>query len=265
MLTLVLTLFCLTARAEEGFHSDAPPAALTSAWDSTFLLYFGTTGDIGVASAVVVAQRGDQVDLLTVGHAIEGGCDTKGCSDVRVFANPKIDWDDRNKVSLKPLTRVVTVVDRDPVNDLALIRVSLSGIFHPVRIADRCEQTRATAYAVGFPVIALRTSILNIESPEVLTKRWSTGHVITRATLRTDGQVVFTPGAVGRSVILTSVDGLPGNSGGPLVDETGAVLGLVDRASPDHEYRNRDKNENRQINAVATPCEVLSAFLARGR
>ena len=129
------------------------------------------------------------------------------------------------------------IVGRDPLTDLAVIKVDVSD-------ATVAQIGDSSALAVGDPVIA-------IGSPLGLAGTVTTGIVSAKnRPVRLQGGGSDTDAVI--DAIQTDAAVNPGNSGGPLVDATGAVVGInsairtlggdderVDRAGLRHSDRHR--------------------------
>lgn len=154
--------------------------------------------------------------LLTVAHAIAGA------------------EDDLAIVTLDGTSRAVSVLSFDPEADLALLE------------ADGVEGTPAefgAAAAGDLGTIVAVTGDLELRQID---------YRVARTTTASSGDI-YDQGEVLRSVLdLEAVVG-PGDSGAPLVDEGGAVVGLVFAKSTDREGA-----------AWALSVEEIEAFLATG-
>jgi serine protease Do len=100
-----------------------------------------------------------------------------------------------------------TVLSSDPGNDLALIQVkSQTTDFEPVRIANKATRLGEEVVALGYPLRGVLGDGLNV----------TTGTISALSGLGNDStQLQFTAAIQ------------PGNSGGALVDRTGALVGVV--------------------------------------
>lgn len=154
----------------------------------------GDTGDTG--SGVLIDGRGY---VLTNNHVISlAATDTSAILTV-VFNDGK-------------QTRVPgTIVGRDPETDLAVVKVAITGAT-VARLGD------SNKLAVGDPVIA-------IGSPLGLAGTVTTGIVSAKdRPVRLQGGESDTNAVI--DALQTDAAVNPGNSGGPLVDATGAVVGI---------------------------------------
>jgi S1-C subfamily serine protease len=99
-----------------------------------------------------------------------------------------------------------SIIASDPINDLALVRTTLSGQF--VALLRESPQLRKgeEVMAAGFPLHGLLASEVNVTS----------GTISALAGLGDDTRLAQTTAPV-----------QPGNSGGPLIDYSGRVVGVV--------------------------------------
>jgi S1-C subfamily serine protease len=126
-------------------------------------------------------------DLLTNNHVVEG------CSEVTVVNSDGTSFEGRTG-------------SRDARNDLALISVGPTRLASVARFRSNAIRTGEDVIAVGFPLSGLLATELNV----------SKGIVSAAAGLLND-----------TSQLQISAEVQPGNSGGPLLDSTGAVVGVV--------------------------------------
>jgi S1-C subfamily serine protease len=110
------------------------------------------------------------------------------------------------EVKTKDRTAKAVVVEVDQANDLALLKVTGSG-FHPLRLSKRTQADLGeSVFTIGFP---------NIETQGMAPKY-------------TDGKVSSQSGMMDDSTqYQISVPVQPGNSGGPLCDSSGEVVGII--------------------------------------
>ncbi|WP_328840880.1 S1C family serine protease [Nakamurella leprariae] len=154
------------------------------------------TGDVGGTGSGVVIDGGY---VLTNNHVVSSAATTAGAVLSVVF-------DDEEQ------TRVPgTIVGRDPLTDLAVVKVDVTG-------AVVAQLGDSASLAVGDPVIA-------IGSPLGLAGTVTTGVVsAVDRPVRLQGGGSDTDAVI--DAIQTDAAVNPGNSGGPLVDATGAVIGI---------------------------------------
>ena len=102
---------------------------------------------------------------------------------------------------------VLRVVSSDPRNDLALLQAPSTATFKEfARIRERSIRSGDSVVAIGFPFHGLLTSDFTV----------TTGIVSSLSGMRNDSRFLQISAAV-----------QPGNSGGPLFDTTGQVVGVV--------------------------------------
>src|SRR5207249_647393 len=102
---------------------------------------------------------------------------------------------------------VLRVVSSDANNDLALLQAPSTATFKEfARIRDRSIRSGDSVIAIGFPFHGLLTSDFTV----------TTGIVSSLSGLRNDSRFLQISAAV-----------QPGNSGGPLFDTTGQIVGVV--------------------------------------
>src|SRR3954463_3034919 len=102
---------------------------------------------------------------------------------------------------------VLRVVSSDANNDLALLRAPSTPMFKEfARIRDRSIRSGDSVVAIGFPFHGLLTSDFTV----------TTGIVSSLSGMRNDSRFLQISAPV-----------QPGNSGGPLFDTTGQIVGVV--------------------------------------
>jgi putative serine protease PepD len=146
---------------------------------------------ISTGSGFLIDTAGD---IVTNYHLIEGANRSNGVS---------VQFQDN-------VTRTAVVVDQDPNNDLALLKVNVAGVpqIHPLVLGD------STTVRVGDPTLA-------IGNPFGLDRTLTSG--IVSALQR---QIQAPNGFSIDNVIQTDAPINPGNSGGPLLDAGGRVIGI---------------------------------------
>ena len=155
------------------------------------------TGDVGETGSGVVIDRSGYI--LTNNHVISTAATDPSAQLTVVFNDGK-------------QSRVPgIIVGRDPLTDLAVLKADISG-------ATVAQLGDSAALAVGDPVIA-------IGSPLGLAGTVTTGIVSAKdRPVRLQGGGSDTDAVI--DAVQTDAAVNPGNSGGPLVDSSGAVVGI---------------------------------------
>ncbi|MBV9422293.1 MAG: trypsin-like peptidase domain-containing protein [Solirubrobacterales bacterium] len=178
------------------YQRDAPGVVFVKAQivqqiEDPFDLFPQQERSVSTGSGFLIDQRGD---ILTNYHVIEGASRTTGVS---------AQFEDN-------VTRQARVIGADPSNDLAVLRVDMSGVpsVRPLELGD------STTVEVGDPTLA-------IGNPFGLDRTLTSG--IVSALQR---QIQAPDGFSIDNVIQTDAPINPGNSGGPLLDAAGRVIGI---------------------------------------
>jgi S1-C subfamily serine protease len=252
------------AFAAEGFFTGDKPPAVRATWPSVYAFVCEGSRSVYIATAFLVqrtqdARRPKRADyfFITAGHAIAD------CKQPRRYLAEDINQErfesDGITVARRPerLERV-RLVHIDDAYDLAVVKAEGPAglpMGKPIAVDDRCEGAlHQEIYAIGFPGVAKRRS-LRLQREQ---KRWSKGDFVGygRADFR----------GVKSTYIASSVDSLPGSSGGPVVDRSGALVGVVAQgaAGEDNKFRyDVDPKDPRDWQTFLVPCTAVLRLLQR--
>ena len=182
--------------ANSIYQRDAPGvvfvrAKLLEPVSSPFDLFHARESDTSTGSGFLVDRRGD---ILTNYHVIDGAARSGGVT-------VEFEYD---------TIRDVTVVAVDPGDDLAVLRVNLHDVpqVRPLTLGD------STSVTVGDPTLA-------IGNPFGVDRTLTTGIVSAL-----QHQIQAADGTTIDNVIQTDQPVAAGNSGGPLLDGEGRVIGV---------------------------------------
>jgi hypothetical protein len=264
-----------------GFSSQANELSpnLMKAWDSTFLFTFSAFDRLGTATAFIVdikkAPTGYDVYFLTNYHVFENDCSPHGrCFSAAVRRG--IGWNSIKRDFIGQSQDVVLMdyievmkVSRNP--DLALLKARLGGEeskgktptelrLRPLPIRAQCRQMNGERiWIIGFPSTYLRDKPESmIAQPKLTYKRWSSGLALdVRLTASRYGET--------QNFLMTTADSLGGNSGGPVLDQLGRVVGVhsigVANQASGHAYEGNETPGAERFHSGAVPCFVIQEFL----
>ncbi|MET4386840.1 S1-C subfamily serine protease [Bradyrhizobium sp. F1.4.3] len=146
------------------------------------------------ASKPAKSKSGTGFVVSANGHIVTNNHVIDGCSDIKGNLTGEA-------------AMVLRVVSSDANNDLALLQAPSTTTFRDfARIRDRSIRSGDSVVAIGFPFHGLLTSDFTV----------TTGIVSSLSGLRNDSRFLQISAAV-----------QPGNSGGPLFDTTGQIVGVV--------------------------------------
>lgn len=258
---LLSTLAADPINAAEGFFSDKLPPAVRSVWPSVYAFVCEGRGGRYTASAFLVnkAARGPRADyyFITAGHAVED-CGQRRRYLAEDINQPRFESDGITLAARPQRLENIATVYVDDAYDIAVIKAaapSSASIGAAIPIDGRCDLAlRKQVYAVGFPGVGQRRSLrLSREM-----KRWSRGEYVGlgRAEFRGTDAIY----------IAATVDSLPGSSGGPVVDESGTLIGVIAKgaAAPDNGFRyDVDPKKSDDWQTFLVPCQAVKEILQR--
>jgi S1-C subfamily serine protease len=144
-----------------------------------------------------VSSSGTGFVISASGHIITNYHVIDGCTDIR------------GNLTGQPATEL-RVVSTDATNDLALLQGPTASFKDFVRIRDKAIRSGDSVIAIGYPFHGLLTSDFTV----------TTGIVSSLSGILNDTRYLQISAAV-----------QPGNSGGPLFDTNGLIVGVVSESS----------------------------------
>jgi S1-C subfamily serine protease len=245
----------------EGFHSDRMPPGVRTVWPSVFAFVCEGPASIYIATAFLVRRtaRGGIADnyFITAGHAIED-CKLPRRYLVEDLQQQRFESDGITLAASPQRLSGIEVVARDDAYDMALIKVATPAAVKlaiPIKVDGKCDAAlRQEIYAVGFPGVGKRRSLrLGRE-----VKRWSKGEYVGLGRADQNGVMA--------TYIASTVDSLPGNSGGPVVDAAGVLIGVVVKGASNAENGFRydvDPRKKDDWQSFLVPCQAVLRMMDR--
>jgi len=252
--------------ADEGFFTGNRPPAVAAIWRSVFALQCERRRSVYVASAFLVdrvekdranvrhRRRADYY-FVTAGHAI-AQCKGRRRTLFENLDQPEFEPDGIT-VARSPLRlRSPEIVYVDKAYDLAILKAeapSSADIGAPIAVDGTCDpDVGERLFTVGFAGVEKRRS-LRLKREE---KRWSKGAIVGLGKAEFRGKEEL--------YIATTIDSLPGSSGGPAVNDKGVLIGVVAKgvAAEENKFRyDVDPKEPRDWQTFLAPCTAVKRLL----
>lgn len=260
--------FALAAAAEEGFFIDDQPPAVRAAWRSVYALVCDGRKDSYTATAFFVrkikrdppgTRRLMMADFyfVTAGHAVEI-CKRRRRALVANLNGPRFEEDGITVVRRPRRYRSVKRVYVDDAYDLAIVKITASAnmrIGKPIAVDANCTPAmHEPVYTIGFPGVSTRGSLkLKRE-----TKRWSKGKIV--------GLGIADFRGIDATYIASTVDSLPGSSGGPAIDADGDLIGVVAKGASgvDNKFGyDVDPEKPDDWQTFLVPCDAVAQIMRK--
>jgi len=248
---------------------------LKSSWNSVFMAVIETDTKLEHGTSFLVERipKGiyDELYFVTDNHVIVNGCPEKGpCPLLKLQQSAHLLYDGSGAVtgnrgaSANQLNYTgIEVVRRSTNPDLALLRVVVPRspqTPHALKLPKDCTLGRdLKVYSIGFSQTRLRTDpgAKAIAGKNETFKRWSEGVTTGPVKVSVKGQSYALHG--------TTVDVIPGGSGGPMLNDKGEVIGVFKAttsiAKNNYAYKGNETPGPLAPASLMTDCETLKKFL----
>ncbi|MGZ3805461.1 MAG: S1 family peptidase [Pseudobdellovibrionaceae bacterium] len=279
IVVIVPSMWTPSGFSAEGFYTSADPMppAVSKAWSSVFFVLINepTIYRMGTAFLVrkIVDSKVTDLYFLTNLHVIKQACPTSGlCQNASLAQDAHLIYQS-DGLHLQSLDGVVldqmSVVKVSVNPDLALLHVRASNnnnvqLPNSLPISPSCEMAvSGPLYTIGFSdPFDRRNSTIPIKNRDSIFKRWSHG-IFTGYTKSDDNNNANTNLWSG-----TSVDALEGGSGGPLLDQSGKVVGVMKNSASteanNYHYGGNEDPKGLDWQSNAVRCEYLEKFITDG-
>lgn len=268
-----LTLFILLSiqtKAAEGFSTSlaTAPKSVKDNWSKTFAILtdYPTIYDAGTASLVWKRKSASKWDLyfLTANHGVDAKCEGGKICPHTYLVRDLRGRSMNNKFTPDQLQGLffeeVDVVDKSTNPDLALLHViaplSTANIPDPISLPTSCEiSPNDKLFTVGFPAAAGRTNPLSAPIPnkDEIEKSWSHGVFVDKFHAGDGDNIKLYFG--------TTIDALEGNSGGPVLNTDGTIVGVLVKISGDKDkgfrYDGNEDPKSLDWHSLSVRCEYL--------
>ncbi len=244
---------------KEGFSSQIPLGNITTAWESTFMfefLNYGSGLSYGSTSVVFKEERNGEIylGLLTNRHVYR----PMPQYEMNLYKNIK-----QYNATYIPVTESAQKLESVQYVsstlaegfDLALIVVQLSieegQNIKALQFSESCQlKPGAPLTAIGFPKTIDRVANkLDKKNEQVWRmKRWSSGVFVGDKKEGARGPLVG-----------TTLDALPGSSGGPILDSEGKLVGLMTIITG-QKYNGDEESNNLKSYSYMVDCQAAKDF-----